>query len=238
MLKQVLAFGILAGISTLASAERRPASADRSAASAERRSAAPAQRRSAAPTVRRSASTEVVRFSGLPTSFTQQTTYVERGVTVTSSGGAFWAFPTAGQLHLDEPNFFEVPAGNGSYDFTFEDGLFNLLSLDVSWAESSFAASILGYGSDGAQIGSPYVLSNILGTVNFGSTFEDVFSIRITSLSGHFSIDNFTVSAAAPDAVPEPGTWAMMLLGFGAVGHALRRRRQTRVVQPQAVSWT
>lgn len=27
--------------------------------------------------------------------------------------------------------------------------------------------------------------------------------------------------------VPEPGTWAMMLLGFGAVGFSMRRRRQT-----------
>jgi hypothetical protein len=28
-------------------------------------------------------------------------------------------------------------------------------------------------------------------------------------------------------AVPEPGTWAMMLLGFGAIGFSMRRRRQT-----------
>lgn len=28
-------------------------------------------------------------------------------------------------------------------------------------------------------------------------------------------------------AVPEPGTWAMMLLGFGGMGVALRRRRRT-----------
>lgn len=28
-------------------------------------------------------------------------------------------------------------------------------------------------------------------------------------------------------AVPEPGTWAMMLVGFGAIGFSMRRRRQT-----------
>jgi hypothetical protein len=30
-----------------------------------------------------------------------------------------------------------------------------------------------------------------------------------------------------PSAVPEPGTWAMMLLGFGAMGFAVRRSRKS-----------
>ena len=29
--------------------------------------------------------------------------------------------------------------------------------------------------------------------------------------------------------VPEPGTWAMMLVGFGFLGAALRRRKSTNV---------
>ena len=36
-----------------------------------------------------------------------------------------------------------------------------------------------------------------------------------------FGIDNVVVSGA----VPEPATWAMMILGFGSAGAALRRRR-------------
>ena len=32
-------------------------------------------------------------------------------------------------------------------------------------------------------------------------------------------------------AVPEPATWGMMLLGFGAVGYAMRRRRRPALVQ-------
>lgn len=34
---------------------------------------------------------------------------------------------------------------------------------------------------------------------------------------------NFSIGGIA--AVPEPGTWAMMLLGFGAIGVSLRRRK-------------
>jgi hypothetical protein len=40
----------------------------------------------------------------------------------------------------------------------------------------------------------------------------------------------FTNYAFRVAAVPEPGTWAMMLVGFGAVGMAMRRRRRVRVV--------
>lgn len=37
----------------------------------------------------------------------------------------------------------------------------------------------------------------------------------------------FTGAGAIHPAVPEPSTWAMMLIGFGAVGAAMRRRRKT-----------
>jgi hypothetical protein len=41
-----------------------------------------------------------------------------------------------------------------------------------------------------------------------------------TNVAGEFRLLNESISA-----VPEPATWAMMLLGFGAVGVATRRRR-------------
>lgn len=44
---------------------------------------------------------------------------------------------------------------------------------------------------------------------------------------GGFELDNVTIGTAA--AVPEPANWAMLIAGFGLVGAAARRRRQTAV---------
>jgi hypothetical protein len=38
-------------------------------------------------------------------------------------------------------------------------------------------------------------------------------------------VSGSVVNPNAPDTLPEPATWAMMLLGFGGIGFQLRRRR-------------
>lgn len=48
---------------------------------------------------------------------------------------------------------------------------------------------------------------------------------RMSSTQNAFEIDNI---ALVTGGVPEPSTWAMMLLGFGAIGFAMRRRKSTR----------
>ena len=40
-------------------------------------------------------------------------------------------------------------------------------------------------------------------------------------------LDNISLNSPT-GSVPEPSTWAMMLLGFGAIGVSMRRRRQTQ----------
>lgn len=45
--------------------------------------------------------------------------------------------------------------------------------------------------------------------------------------NGQFRPETIVVDGATvPGGVPEPGAWALMILGFGAAGHALRRQRR------------
>lgn len=54
-----------------------------------------------------------------------------------------------------------------------------------------------------------------------------VGSIHLTDTQGYSN----AVLYRATGAVPEPATWAMMLLGFGAIGMASRRRRKPVLAQ-------
>ena len=69
--------------------------------------------------------------------------------------------------------------------------------------------------SSGADFFYGYARLNGDGTLNFA--FENQANTAITA--------GAQITGALPAAVPEPGTWAMMLLGFGAVGVAMRRRK-------------
>ena len=55
-------------------------------------------------------------------------------------------------------------------------------------------------------------------------------SISFAGVANQIVFDDITFGSATPGpgAIPEPATWAMMLVGFGAAGAALRRGRRRR----------
>lgn len=62
------------------------------------------------------------------------------------------------------------------------------------------------------------------GVIRFTGAVTD---ITWTSLTNEFW-NGFTVGTyGLADGVPEPGAWALMIMGFGAIGYAARRRRVT-----------
>lgn len=61
--------------------------------------------------------------------------------------------------------------------------------------------------------------------------FSNITSATFRAATGggnSFTLDNLTVGGTIINntgAVPEPATWALMILGFGAIGASMRRRR-------------
>ena len=62
--------------------------------------------------------------------------------------------------------------------------------------------------------------------INNGTDFNSLFSSSwITGFNAPVDGDAWFRASFAALGVPEPGTWAMMLLGFGAIGMSARRAR-------------
>ncbi|WP_445191669.1 Npun_F0296 family exosortase-dependent surface protein [Sphingomonas sp. Tas61C01] len=66
--------------------------------------------------------------------------------------------------------------------------------------------------------------TNGLFTV-FGGEGEFFKSVTFSSTGNSFEVDNLAIAA-----VPEPATWAMMLIGFGLIGATARYRRRHNAV--------
>jgi len=102
----------------------------------------------------------------------------------------------------------EVPELYGKYIFG-DRGTGNIWSIDY----------------DGTDLvdGTLTLIGNVPSLVSFGETVEGEL------LASQFSYDTGAQLyrfASTVSAVPEPSTWAMMLLGFGVVGAAMRRRNR------------
>ena len=81
-----------------------------------------------------------------------------------------------------------------------------------------------------SQAGTAFSISPT-GTFEFGSlaaTSLIAGATNLLTISGLNTGDGAysgTLTFASQSAVPEPATWALMLIGFGAVGFSVRRRR-------------
>lgn len=109
---------------------------------------------------------------------------------------------------------------------------------DIVWSDVEDTKAFFDESGGVLNFDDPLVGEQILG-IHFGGAGEFDHSVTVFYLfnfatptsSITLNQDGFSDAILIGGAVPEPATWAMMLLGFGAVGFTLRRRR--RVLMPQ-----
>lgn len=117
--------------------------------------------------------------------------------------------------------------------FSFSDG------VDLAEGQSYTFSS--GPRPDGAAYTGTITRSgyDTYGNVAYlGSNFSYVRSVLIggtpSTATGailtRLSAASFTVHQTIPAPVPEPATWLTMILGFGAIGYAMRRKTVLRFV--------
>lgn len=77
----------------------------------------------------------------------------------------------------------------------------------------------------------PAEIRSLAGLGVGAGTFTLTFQGTPGTQNGSFGGSVAFLANQATSAVPEPATWAMMLMGFGAVGYSLRRRPSARLAQ-------
>lgn len=138
----------------------------------------------------------------------------------------------------DQQNAIDSLPGSFTWDGKWDDlkAAGDVITSLTNGNELDFGKMLYGQTIIGAHFGNIHDSTGHTGNVSVFWLFD--FG---TSGVGHITLDNtqgfsnaaLYTTAAPPPGVPEPATWAMMLIGFGAAGAALRRRRNRTTSEPQ-----
>src|SRR3954451_14502181 len=131
-------------------------------------------------------------------------------------------------------NFGQGPIGatqGGSFQFLTDTSAY-LSNIQVGTSTSG--ETITGASLTGAGLGA-VVFTFFHNGNNNGMTASDIFLNAGTTYTFSFTGSGNNAAAVTGNIsltpVPEPATWAMMLVGFAGIGMAVRRRRQPALAQ-------
>jgi hypothetical protein len=196
--------------------------------------------------------TDITQFEGGPT--LGATTFFQPGYTITGGAQLFTgsvdslsaapALPSTASVYnpstqRDGSQYLSIQAGQtatitfagglteisfyaGSFDgyntlaFQYADGTFELPVMTGDWVTQNTIAQSNGDQQNGNSNGRlTLTFDKAITSVTLGSTNTNAFEIS-------------DVAGIAAAGVPEPASWALMILGFGGAGAMLRtQRRQT-----------
>jgi hypothetical protein len=143
------------------------------------------------------------------------------GTTTNNSGcGALCGFNTtaAGQ------NFRNLFGGSTTFNFTTAIDAFGFY---ITGLQTNLVPQETLTFSDGSSqiINTPASINGGGAFIGFTDFGKSIVSVTYNATNDIVSIDDVRFHAAS-GGVPEPATWAMMLMGFGGLGAVVRNRRR------------
>ena len=127
--------------------------------------------------------------------------------------------------------------GLTNLDFSLADGgTFNNLELNLFGGDATSVVFTLVDNMGDIFTGDAFTFARTNGENFFGFqgiNGQSIASVSLQAVGGTIGdVRQIRFDAVEGNPVPEPGTWAMMLIGFGAAGVAMRRsRRNVKVRQ-------
>lgn len=156
------------------------------------------------------------------------------GATNPSTNGARWIYPANTTTAAPDTTFAFTKI------FSLPDFVTTSLLTGSYWSDNGIVSILL----NGVAIFGPVPVTNALGNATTyqgtGTALSYGGNAFVTGLNTLvFNVRNGPGTSGNPvalkadlqvaTAVPEPGTWMLMLLGFGAIGFAMRSRAKTQV---------
>jgi hypothetical protein len=119
-----------------------------------------------------------------------------------------------------------------SRSFDFNVGTPGFLSLTISSTRTE-ALNDIDFSNVTINGVNFAVLSTGVNEIRFRNNVNAIVGVNTILVEGvsggNASFAGTITFSDTPAAIPEPATWAMMILGMGTVGFALRRRRELAV---------
>lgn len=147
-----------------------------------------------------------------------------------SSNASYWINTTSGTKALQGAQQAPVTlARTDGAAFTFASADFfagdsNGLGVPITFNFTRADGSTGSYILQTPEFGPGAAIPSTRFAADFGNNLAGITRVSWSNGAEFHQIDNLVVNAAAP-AVPEPATWALFILGFAAVGGAMRTRK-------------
>jgi hypothetical protein len=142
----------------------------------------------------------------------------QENITVDANGGGLgqaWVVPVDGLFNALD---FRLQSG-----FAFTHIEFDLNAPTNHGPQPDWVVTLFGYDASNTQFSQTFTANNNEFFNATASGGEVITHVNFTSASDLIGVGHIRIDGAG--AVPEPATWALMILGFGGAGAMLRRRR-------------